>query len=77
MDEQLVRVEFRVPVWVHVDLEQREVVSVHVDDVSVEGPVGVSAYSGALVDEDVRHAAIALASSDATWPAWTIGFPHA
>lgn len=76
MDEELIRVEFRVPVWVHVDVTNRQVVSVHVDDVSVEGPVDVSAYSGAPVDEDLRQAAIAPASSDATWPPWTIGFEH-
>jgi hypothetical protein len=50
MDEELVRVEFRVPVWVHVDVEHGEIVSVHVDDVSVEGPVDVTAYSGAPVE---------------------------
>ncbi len=76
MDEELIRVEFRVPVWVHVDVANRQVVSVNVDDVSVEGPVDVSAYSGAPVDEDLRQAAIALASMDPTWPAWTIGFEH-
>jgi hypothetical protein len=76
VEEELVRVEFRVPVWVHVDVANRQVVSVHVDDVSVEGPADVSAYSGAPVDEDLRQAAIALVSMDATWPAWTIGFEH-
>ena len=77
MDEELIRVEFRAPVWVHVDVANREVLAVHVDDVSIEGPLDVSAYSGGPVDEDLREAAIAVARSDATWPAWTIGFEHA
>ncbi len=55
----------------------RCVVSVHVDDVSVEGPVDVTAYSGAPVDTEVRRAAIELTSDDTMWPAWTIGFDHA
>ncbi len=76
MEEELIRVEFRLPVWVHVDVANRQIVLVHVDDVSVEGPVDVSAYSGGPVDEDLREAAIALASSDATWPEWAIGFDH-
>lgn len=77
MDDQLVRVEFRVPVWVHVDVEHGEIVSVHVDDISVEGPVDVSGYSGAPVDPGVRRAAIELASDASTWPTWTTGFDHA
>jgi len=77
MDEQLVRVEFRVPVWVHVDVEHDEIVSVHVDDVSVEGPVDVTAHSGTSVDPGLRQAAIDLTSDETTWPHWMIGFEHA
>ncbi len=76
MDEQLVRVEFRVPVWVHVDVERGEVVSVHVDDTAVEGPVGFSAYSGGAVDAPLRQAAVQLTSDDTSWPHWMIGFDH-
>lgn len=77
MDEQLVRVEFRVPLWVHVDLERGEIVSVHVDDAALEGPVDFSSYAGAEVDDRVRQAAAELASDDTAWPHWTIGFDHA
>lgn len=77
MDEELVRVEYRVPVWVHVDVEHGEIVSVHVDDVSVEGPVDVAAYSGLPVGQERRQAAIDLVEDDTTWPAWMIGFDHA
>lgn len=76
MDEQLVRVEFRVPVWVHVDLEQGEVVSVHVDDVAVEGPVAFSTYAGGEVDAARRKAAEELTRNNESWPAWTMGFDH-
>lgn len=71
-----VRVEFRVPVWVHVDVKHGEIVSVHVDDVSVEGPVDVSAYSGASVGGQTRRSAIELTRDKAAWPAWVIGFDH-
>lgn len=70
------RVEFRVPVWVHVDVKHGEVVSVHVDDVSVEGPVDVSAYLGASVEGETRRSAIELTRDHGAWPAWAIGFDH-
>lgn len=76
MDEELVRLEFRVPVWVHVDVEHGEIVSVHVDDVTVEGPVNVSKYSGASVEEETRQSAIELTRDNGAWPAWAIGFDH-
>lgn len=76
MDEQLVRVEFRVPVWVHVDLERGEVVSVHVDDAAVDGPVAFSTYAGGEVDAELRQVAEELAKSDQSWPHWIIGFDH-
>jgi len=76
MDEELVRVEFRVPAWVHVDVANREIVSVHVDDLSIEGPVDVTSYSGGTIAEAARRLAIELTNDDGTWPAWTIGFDH-
>ena len=72
----MVRVEFQVPVWVHVDVEHSEIVSVHVDDVPVEGPVEVSAYSGAPVEGETRQRAIDLTRDNGAWPAWVIGFDH-
>jgi hypothetical protein len=76
MAEQLLRVEFRVPVWVHVDVERAEVVSVHVDDAAVEGPVAFSTYAGGEVDADLRQAAEELTKDDESWPDWLIGFNH-
>jgi hypothetical protein len=73
---ELVRVEFRVPVWVHVDVKRGKVVAVHVDGVSLEGPIDVTAYSGAPVDDDVRLADIELIGDNSSSPQWTIGFDH-
>lgn len=70
------RVEFRVPVWVHVDVEHGEIVSVHVDDTAVDGPVGFSTYWRGEPDSRSRRAAAELTSDDTAWPHWTIGFDH-
>ena len=76
MDDELVRVEFRVPLWVHVDVANGEIDSVHVDDASVEGPIDVTAYSGAPVSEGTRRAANELSRDYEKWPQWAIGFDH-
>lgn len=77
MDEELVRAEFRAPVWVHVDVEHGEIVSVHVDDLSLDGSVDVCAYSGSPVDQERRKAAIDDVNAHSMWPAWIISFDHA
>jgi hypothetical protein len=76
MSEQVIRVEYRVPVWVHVDLDAGEIVSVHVDDVGIEGPVDVVDFVGAPVPSAVLQRAAELVRDDTTWPAWMIGFDH-
>jgi hypothetical protein len=76
MDEELVRVEFRGPVWVHINVDRGEVVSVHVGDTAVEGSVGFSTYSGGAVDTAARRVAAELTVDDTSWPSWTIGFDH-
>lgn len=64
------------PVWVHVDVDRGEVVSVHVDDTAVEGPVAFRTYAGGEVDADLRQAAEELTADDTSWPHWMIGFDH-
>ncbi len=60
----------------HVDVVNREVVSVHVDD-AWSRVLDVAAYSGSPVGQERRQAAIDLVNDDTMWPAWMIGFDHA
>lgn len=67
-----VYVEYRVPVLVEVDLDAGRVLSVHVDDESVEGPMGVIDVSPRTSSETEAATAIDLAEKE-TWPAWEFG----
>jgi len=67
-------VRYQVDLWVHVDPEDKEIVSVHVDDWSLEGPLDVSYWGSRPVPEPVQTMALGLVAEDATWPAWQIGF---
>jgi len=74
--DDVVRVLYHVDLWVHVDPDANEIVSVHVDDWSVRGPREVSKWTTQPVDEDVRERVLDLVADDASWPIWTIGFDH-
>jgi len=64
-------VEYRVPVLVEVDENASVIVSVRVDDESVEGPFGAVMTEWEIsADEEGR--AIAVAETE-SWPAWDLG----
>ncbi len=65
-------VEYRAPVLVEVDEASTRVVSVRVDDESIEGPIGTVDLSGSAVSPRSRRRAHAIAE-DADWPAWSFG----
>ena len=76
MTDDVVRVRYQLDLWVHVDPDEDEIVSVHVDDGSLEGPLEVSKWGPQRVEQRVRDRVIELVADDATWPIWIIGFDH-
>lgn len=55
---------------------QGDVISVHVDDTAIDGPVAFSTYAGGEVNADLQRIAADVTRDDTAWPAWTIGFGH-
>lgn len=76
MIDDVVRVRYQVDLWVHVDPDENEIVSVHVDDSSLEGPFEVSRWGARPVEQRVRERVLGVVADDATWPIWIIGFDH-
>jgi len=66
-------VHYRVPVVAEVEIETGEVLSVHIDDEHVDGPLRVTDDASGEVEAGVRQRAIAIAES-AAWPGWTAGW---
>jgi len=66
-------VHYRVPVVAEVEIETGEVLSVHIDDEHVEGPLRVTDDAWGGIEEGVGQRAIAIAES-ASWPGWTAGW---
>lgn len=66
-------VHYRVPVVAEVEIETGEVLSVHIDDEHVEGPLRVTDDAWGAIVEGVGQRAIAIAES-ASWPGWTAGW---
>lgn len=67
-----VYVHYKVPLVAEVEVESGEVLSVHLDDEAIEGPLVVTAGSGDLPSE-VRRGALRIAQS-AMWPGWQAGW---
>lgn len=67
-----VYVHYRVPLVAEVEVETGEVLSVHLDDEAIQGPLKVTADDGDLPSE-VRRRALQIAES-AMWPGWEAGW---
>lgn len=65
-------VHYKVPLVAEVEVETGEVISVHLDDEHVEGPLGATA-DGSKLSTSERTQAIRIAES-ARWPGWQAGW---
>lgn len=65
-------VHYKVPLVAEVEVETGEVLSVHLDDEAVEGPLGATA-DGRELSESEREQAVRVAES-AQWPGWQAGW---
>jgi hypothetical protein len=68
-----VYVRYLYPIYAEVDLDERDVVRVIVDDESPSQPVEVLDTSLAPVASDIRAVAIEVAESS-MWPSWDYGW---
>lgn len=66
-------IRYRVPVMVEIEPSERQVLSVHVIDESLEGPLAVIDVDGEEVSAKDRREAIEIAETR-YWPGWTFGF---
>jgi len=76
MADDVVRVRYQVDLWVHVDPDLNEIVSVHIDDWSTEGPLEVSSWGARPIEQRIRERVLEVVADEAAWPAWIIGFDH-
>lgn len=67
-----VYVHYKVPLVAEVEVETGEVISVHLDDEAIEGPLTVTA-DGSDLPSEVRRQALQIAES-AMWPGWEAGW---
>jgi len=67
-----VYVHYKVPLVAEVEIETGEVLSVHLNDEAIEGPLRVTADVGEL-SEGVRLRALRVAESS-MWPGWEAGW---
>lgn len=65
-------VHYKVPLVAEVEVETGEVLSVHLDDEAVEGPLGATA-DGHELSASEREAAFQVAES-VLWPGWQAGW---
>ena len=66
-------VHYRVPVVAEVEIETGEVISVHIDDEQMDGPLRVTDGSENEVGAADRQRAIDIAETK-SWPGWTSGW---
>lgn len=67
-----IHVHYKVPLIAEVEVETGEVLSVHLDDEHVEGPLGATA-DGHELSATEREAALRVAEL-ALWPGWQAGW---
>lgn len=65
-------VHYKVPLVAEVEVESGEVLSVHLDDEAIEGPLEVTAEGGELPGAIRQHALVIAESS--MWPRWEAGW---
>jgi hypothetical protein len=66
-----VYVHYKVPLVAEVEVETGEVLSVHLDDESIDGPLRATA-GGVELSPSERERAMRIAES-ASWPGWQAG----
>jgi hypothetical protein len=66
-------VHYRVPLMVEVELATDEVLSVHINDEAIEGPLEVTTTTGSTPSPKKRRLAIDVAETN-VWPSWTAGW---
>lgn len=66
-------VHYRVPVVVEVELSTREILSVHVDDEAIEGPLRVTGDDDQPVNPK-DHSLAKHVTETTIWPGWTSGY---
>lgn len=64
-------VHYKVPLVAEVEVETGEVLSVHLDDEAIEGPLGATA-DGRELSATEQQRALRVAES-ALWPGWQAG----
>lgn len=67
-----VYVRYKVPLVAEVEVETGEVLSVHLDDEAIEGPLEVTIDGGELSGA-IRQRALRIAESS-MWPGWEAGW---
>lgn len=67
-----VQVHYTVPLVAEIDLDSGEVLSVHLDDEAIEGPLRATA-DGAEMPPSDRERAIRIAENS-LWPGWHAGW---
>jgi len=67
-----VSVHYKVPLVARIDVEGGEVLSVHIADESIEGPLTVTSDAGTATEAE-RQRAIQIAETT-MWPGWTAGW---
>lgn len=68
-----VHVHYQVPLVVEVEPETGEILSVHIVDEQIEGPLRVLDPNGEVLEPQVAKLAAAVAESS-SWPGWTAGW---
>lgn len=67
-----VHVHYKVPLIAEVEVETGEVLSVHLDDEAIEGPLKATA-DGAQMSSSEREGAMRIAENS-IWPGWQAGW---
>jgi len=68
----VIYVHYKVPLLAEVETETGEVLSVHLNDEAIEGPLEVTADGGDLSGA-IRQRALRIAESS-IWPGWEAGW---
>ena len=69
----VVRVTYRVPIEVELEIETGEIINVHIMDEKLEGPLGVFNYELVPIGGRLKEHALQLVEA-AEWPGWTFGY---
>lgn len=69
----VVYVTYRVPVEVELEIETGEIISVHIMDEKLEGPIGVFNYELLPIGGRLKQEVLKLVE-EAEWPGWTFGY---